>query len=1071
MGWQIVIRNSTLLVLFSLMALQAVGQVAGYVFDRYDQPLSGATITFVKNGKSVKTNINGYFKITNLNLPDSMAVRYLGYATRMEVLNTGSSDLRIYLEKITRSIEEVQVVNTGFYQIPKERATGSFSVVDNKLLNRSVGGNILQRLDGISSGVQFVTPGGTDASDIRVRGLATIQSDASPLIVVDNFPYDGDITSINPNDIENVTVLKDGAAASIWGARAGNGVIVITTKKGGYNQNGQITFNSNITIGQKPDLLYSRNRLPSETVMEIEKEKYEKGGYYLENEQQSAFPEYVEMLIALDKGTITQQEFSRREAILKNTEVRREAMKYLYQPSVYEQYSLNARGGADRFTYYLSGGYDKNRTNVIGDEAERLNLNIRNTFRPFKAMELSATLWYSKQAGRNDGISINDLFGGYAHIGLSPYTRLMDENGKPRSIIKDYRETYIDQSENNGLLDWKYRPLDEQRLTQRKSGSDELRADLSMRYSFLDNFVASLTYQYIKGTNNNSTLYDKNSYYVRNLVNRFTQADGSLIVPYGGIFQEWSPSSLHSNSGRVQLDYNRQFGSDHQLIALAGAEIREIVKDKVPGYTLYGYDADLMLGTNLLDFTKSYDTYPYSTGMLPQMEDRKERINDRYLSYYGNASYTYRNRYILSTSLRWDGSNLYGVKTNQKGTPLWSIGGSWELSREHFYGIPEIEYMRLRMTYGKSGNTNRNVSAFPVIYYWGKDYKTQLETAAIQSIGNPSLKWENVGIWNIGLDWRSKKNIFSGALEYYFKKSTDLIGADVMSPSTGVFPGSSAESSNLINYADMSVRGFDIQLNANILKGYLGWNTAVLFSFVKNRVSRYRRNPDLQLADYLVRPVPVEGRSRDALYSIPWLGLDSETGLMNMYVDGEKTNSYEEYYKSLSFDDLINTGVTVPTKFGSIRNEFTWKGLTLSILLTGKFGYVFKRTSIASGGQMSYLNYNMDYLSRWQKKGDEKWTDVPAKADKVDRYDDIYTESEILVSNGNHIRLQDIRLSYDLGNIIGNRNRSVRNLNLFAYARNLGIIWKSERRAIDPDYANAEYVTPRIFAFGFTINF
>src|SRR5690606_37904197 len=165
-----------------------------------------------------------------------------------------------------------------------------------------VGGDILQRLDGVAAGVQFVTPNGSEASDIRIRGLATIQSDASPLIVVDNFPYEGDITSINPNDIDNITILKDAAAASIWGARAGNGVIVITTKQGRYGQKSQISATSNVTVGQKPNLLYSRNRLPSEVVMGIEKEKYESGGYYVENTQQVPFPEYVEMLIARDNG-------------------------------------------------------------------------------------------------------------------------------------------------------------------------------------------------------------------------------------------------------------------------------------------------------------------------------------------------------------------------------------------------------------------------------------------------------------------------------------------------------------------------------------------------------------------------------------------------------------------------------------------------------------------------------------------------------------------------------------------------------------------------------------------------
>ncbi|MGJ1538029.1 TonB-dependent receptor plug domain-containing protein [Sphingobacterium multivorum] len=228
-------------ILFILSILTADAQISGYVRDENSAALHGATLTLKRSGISAKTGKNGFFSFGKMELPDSLSVSFMGYSTRRMAVTSANGNLTIMLQKNSHTIEEVQVVNTGFYSVPKERATGSFTVVDNKLLNRSVGGNILQRLDGVTSGVQFVTPNGTKASDIRVRGLATIQSDASPLIVVDNFPYDGDISSINPNDIDNITILKDGAAASIWGARAGNGVIVITTKKGQYGQKDQLS--------------------------------------------------------------------------------------------------------------------------------------------------------------------------------------------------------------------------------------------------------------------------------------------------------------------------------------------------------------------------------------------------------------------------------------------------------------------------------------------------------------------------------------------------------------------------------------------------------------------------------------------------------------------------------------------------------------------------------------------------------------------------------------------------------------------------------------------------------------
>src|SRR5690606_34247321 len=359
----------------------------------------------------------------------------------------------ITLEPDENMLEEVEV-NTGFYQVPRERATGSFTHVDNKMLNRVVGGSILQRLEGIASGVQFTQANGTTAASIRVRGLATIESNEEPLIVVDNVPYEGDINTIDPNDVESITVLKDAAAASIWGARAGNGVIVITTKRGRYNQRARISVNSNMTVGEKPDLFYSKNRLPSEIVMQIEKDKYERGGYYVESAQQTPFPEYVELLIARDSGWISDADFLAKEAILQNTEVRDEALKYLYQPSVYQQHALNVRGGGEAYTYYLSAGYDKNRSNVIGNGNDRLNLNLQNTFRPLKGMELSAAMWYTQQRGENNGLSLGDLAARATQVGLSPYIRLKDEQGDNLPIVKDYRLPYVGTAVQEGLLDW-----------------------------------------------------------------------------------------------------------------------------------------------------------------------------------------------------------------------------------------------------------------------------------------------------------------------------------------------------------------------------------------------------------------------------------------------------------------------------------------------------------------------------------------------------------------------------------------------------------------------------------------
>lgn len=1055
---------------FMLFVSVVSAQVSGYVYEEDGKPMSGTTVTLISTGQSVQTSENGYFFFKRANFPDSLAIVHIGYEKQIKGIQSPTDRLMVHLVRDSRSIEVIEVVNTGFYQIPKERATGSFTVIDNELLNRSVGGNILQRLDGVASGVQFVTANGSDPSDIRVRGLATIQSDASPLVVIDDFPYEGDITSINPNDIESVTVLKDAAAASIWGARAGNGVIVITTKQGRYNQKGQLSLNSNLSIHSLPDLMYGLDRLPSDVVMEIEKKKYEQGGYYRPDAQQQAFPEYVEMLMARDNGTLSEAEFMEREAVLASTEVREEAMKHLYRPSMYQQYALTARGGGASYTYYVSGGYDHDRANVIGNASKRINFNVQNTFRPFKNMELSTALWYSQQHGANNGLGLSGLQGSITHVGLSPYIRLADGTGAPLPIIKDYRQTYVEQAEANGLLDWQYKPLEERNLIDRHRRSEELRANMGIHYHFFDRFVLRASYQYVTGNNESSVVYDRDSYYARNLVNRFTQPNGNRVVPYGGILQHQGRGDADSHSGRLQLDYNRRVGADHEIVSLVGGEMRQSVQDALPGHTLYNYDPELLIGNTNYNYTDNFTVRPTGRARIPAPPSGTQRTTDRYLSYFSNVGYTYKERYIVSGSLRWDGSNLFGVKTNQKGTPLWSIGGSWVISAEEWSKFSTIEYLRLRTTYGSAGNVNKDVSVYPTIRHLSSDPTTGMPSAFITSVGNPSLRWEQVRTFNIGWDTRMLDGRLSIGIDYYAKTAKDLIGADILPPSTGIYTGSQAENSNLINYADLSTQGIDLQLNSINVRGRFDWSTKLLFHTVRNKVTDYKVNDDLSASDYLSGRAISVGQSRDIVYSIPRYSLDPERGTVVMEINGEPYTDAASFVRDLTLADLDRSGVGVPPVYGSLRNDWSWKGISLSVLLTWKSGHVFRRSTHGPGGEYM-VQYHMDYLKRWQNPGDEISTDVPATSDVASEnlYGTIGRFGNF-IEKGSHIRLQDIGLSYNLRSVVRGRS-GPSNVRLYSQLRNLGVVWKSNGQSMDPDYPNAAYLPPKMFAVGLQVEF
>lgn len=1051
---------------FALFGWQTNAQtvIRGSVRNDTGEPLAGVTLTLKHANRTLKSGQDGHFSLT-VQTPDTLIASYVGYTSKSIALDTDQKNLAITLNRDDNVLETVEI-STGYYRLPKERATGSFVHIDNKLLNRSMGGNILQRLEGIAPGVQFLNSGGTTAADIRIRGLSTIESDETPLIILDNFPYEGALENIHPDDIESITVLKDAAAASIWGARAGNGVVVITSKRAGKDGKVHISLNANTNITEKPDLLYSKSWLPSATVMEIEKQRYGLG-HYTFNER-TPVPMYVEWLKAFDDGLVSAAQLADQERLMRNTDTRQQAMDYLYRNGGFRQYTLNVSGGAERYGYELSGAYYNNMDNLIGNNSKRYNLSVRNRFKPYEGMEITVGIAYVGHQSVDNGVDYSSL--SVSNVGISPYMRLVDESGTSLPVVKGVRFGYAEQAVDNGLLDWLYRPIEERELIDNTACSNELRLNSEWRTRLWEGLTASAIYQYVRGNEQSQFHYDKDSYFVRNLVNAFTQPNGNSIVPNNGILLTDNPAERFSHFGRAQVDYQTTYRDLHDIAALVGAEIRHSQQEVLPGSILYNYDGDYLTGSAQFNYDERYPTLPAGSPSrrLPGPSSVRRFLVNRDLSYYANASYVYAKRYMLSSSLRWDGSNLFGVKANQKGVPLWSIGGGWELSHETFYPWAAwLPYLRLRATYGVSGNVNKSITHFPTVRYGTTPLG--LTAAMITSVGNPSLRWERVSTANFALEWRSANNRLNGSVEKFTKKGSDLIGDEFMDPTTGI------AGSYKINYANIRTVGWDMQLSSRNTTGRLRWNTTLLMSWADNEVTRYNGNETLATYRYLgsSKP-PVVNTSRDLIYALPWYGLASDSGYPIAYLDGRQTDDYRTYYNQLNLEDLVSAGVTVPPFYGSLRNDLSYANLHLGVLLTWKSGYVFRRSSFYPGGEFSE-NYHMDYFKRWTEPGDEEHTDVPAylplEAISSGNYmATVYSESEALITRGDHIRIQDVNLSYTLAKRI-TENLNMQSIRISAYARNLGILWKANKHGIDPDYVNALYRAPRSYSLGLNVTF
>lgn len=467
--------------------------IKGKVTDGNGSPLPGATVK-IKGGPALATtDSNGEFEINNVADSTVLQVSFVGYLTK-EIAVTNANYLTVTLENGSAQLNEVSVVSTGYQTIPKERATGSFAQPNKQMYADRVSTDVLSKLSGITSGLLLNANTLNTKSgkiDLNIRGRSTIFANDQPLVVVDNFPYSGDINNINPNDVESITILKDAAAASIWGVRAGNGVIVISTKQGKLNQPLKIGFNSNLTITNKPDLNYNPNQLDASTYIDLEQFLFNKGFYDSRLNNTTTFPvvsSVVELLASQRTGTITTTDLSNKLNTLRSLNINDQLSKYFYQKATNQQYALNLSGGSNKATYYFSVGYDKNLPSVKENAYQRLTLNTQNTFRPFSRLELNVGLNVIQTNLKTDNTlsqTANSIF---------PYTQIADEQGQPLPITYGYRQSYITSAPAKGFLDWSYYPLKELGLADNTSKNIDLRITTGAKYTFVKGLNAEVKY-------------------------------------------------------------------------------------------------------------------------------------------------------------------------------------------------------------------------------------------------------------------------------------------------------------------------------------------------------------------------------------------------------------------------------------------------------------------------------------------------------------------------------------------------------------------------------------------------
>jgi len=1059
----------------------------GNITDMNDAPLSGVTIAVEGTRRMTTTDSAGNFSLRQVD-PDGVLLCWHVSMDHLRTLIQGRTTFHLRMREKPVELQNYSVVlplSNGYQRLPKERSTGSFGYIDHNLINRSVSTSVPDRIENLTAGL--LTNHGQSAGGIPIReiplirGRSTLYANPTPLIILDHFPYDGDLNNINPNDIESITILKDAAAASIWGVRAGNGVIVINTRRGKLNDSSTfstlspvVTYTTSVTFQPAPDL-YNVSNISSADFIDREKDLYA-NGYYTTGYNIPVTP-VVNLLTQVDKGTISAPAASAQIEAMKTQDIRKDLRKYFYRGSVNQQHFLQASASTDNAGYYASVGWDHNVYNLTGSSFDRITLRLQNIYRISTPLYIETGVNYTHTTTRMDGNPGYNYRSPVAHKGFYPYASLADAQGAPREVSLDYNPDYLTAAGNLHFSDWSYVPLRDRILNDNTSRMHDLLINIGARYTISPVLNVEVKYQYQNGRIDSNYLYDEDAYYTRNLRNSFIQVDPnsfqlSYPIPQNGGIMDIGNKEITAHQGRLQLNYNKTWSDRSNLTAIAGYEIRSLVNTAQYSRE-YGYNPGNGSFDDKINYDTSYSGWQMSNSRTIPGPVPSARLVDHFISYYTNASFTYHNLYTLSVSSREDMANLFGLNYNKKGIPLWSAGIAWQINNEHFYHWEALSSLKLRATYGRAGNISRLASAYTTaVYPQGGGVTNSNDIGYILGLSNPNLRWEQVGLFNLGLDFASKKRIITGSIEYYRKRATDLMAPAPGDPTLGLVQTPGTPGFYYANTASMNGSGVDIQLEThNIYNHPFKWTTNFIISSAIYTVDKYllsvsTGNTYLNQNYFSPRP----GKPLYAIYSYRWAGLDPTNGDPMGYYQGKTSKDWLSINAKTSIDSMVYNGSSQPTIFGALRNTFRWHYFSASFNISYKLGYYFRKPSINYTDLFNTWVGNGDYARRWQRSGDERSTHVPSAAyPGSDARDFFYLNSSVLVEKADHIRLEDIQLSYDLS-----RDRypwlPFGNVRFYSYVANVGILWKANKSGIDPYYINIPKEGRR-YSVGLNVNF
>lgn len=1083
-------------------AFAASRQVQGVVISSEDNmPLIGASVyikaeDLSKDGNSptitgVITDIDGKF---NISVPEGVTrlfCSYVGHEVQELKLVPGKDQYEITLFPSAQMLDAVVV--TGYQTVERRKLTAAVGKLN--ISDETIGAvkSIDQALAGQIAGLSVTSTSGAPGAPakIRIRGTSSLNGTQDPLWVLDGIPLEGtdvpqsnvlndvsniqqsSIAGLNPADIENITVLKDAAATAIYGARAANGVIVITIKKGKVGKP-VINFSSKFTY--MPTLSTNRlNMLNSQEKVDLELELLRSNFAYGDNKGGvSKIISGYGLTDAYKKGgwsALTpeaQTDISR----LRNTET--DWGDILFRDAFNQEYSLSLSGGNERVTYYTSIGYYQENGNVKGVGLDRLNIVAKTSYKVNRMLKFGVSLFVNR---RNNKTYLTDTYGlvnpVYYSRKANPYYQPFDANG---NYVYDF------DVQNNSDTDLGFNIFEERKNTSNEETINALSSifDAELRFNDKLKFTTQLGLQLDKASK--EQIADKESFSMRIIRKNSKYWDSAsqsnkYFIPDGGVHKAYENTNSQI-TWKAMGEYRDSFNDIHELEVMVGTELRKTWYETLFSAG-YGFDRQTL--------TTKPVVFPDEDRARQFPLHQKTYKENAYVSFFSTASYSLMNRYTFGGSIRFDGSDLFGVDKKYRYLPLYSVSGLWRLSNEPFMqGTRKwMDNLAFRVSYGIQGNIDKNTSPFLLGKYivdnilpGGSEHMIDINSAP-----NKKLRWEKTQSVNVGLDFSVLNQAINLSVDYYYRKGTDLIGKQMLPLETGFV-------STNINWASMVNKGVEVSLSTrNVATKNFSWYTNLNFAYNNNKVLR-EAIPEAQT-------IPGrEGYPVDAIFAIKTAGLDEEGYPLFYDKEGKKVTLKELYRLQDPFGlgFTVNSDVTPAEErsfysyigsqdtpyTGGLINTFSYKNWELTANLSFNLGGYVRTTP-----SYNFINFdrgqnvNSDILDRWTPENTDGR--LPAlitsekRADEYYWYDqksEIYKNLDIWVKKLNYFRLQNLRLGYRLPEKM-TKSLGMGSASVAIEGRNLLVFGSSYKNFLDPESMYNPYAPPipKSITFSLNLNF